>query len=136
MRLGHNWILKFGNVAGSMRCIEKKFKLVPLKNEEYKGLRFRDCDYTLVVDVCLHRVDEDVSGLIFQEWDPSSDTDASQAPVTMIVKSLDLCVSDFDLREVIPLQLESVTRGGQRTRDTTLKVDPRHGYQEVFTVPG
>ena len=42
MRPGHHWILKFGNVAGSMSCVEKKFKLAPRKYEEYKGLRFRD----------------------------------------------------------------------------------------------
>jgi hypothetical protein len=56
MRLDHNWILKFGKVAGSMSCVEKKFKLAaaPRKYEEYKGLRFRDGDCTLVVDVWLH----------------------------------------------------------------------------------
>ena len=60
---------------------------------------------SLVFDVWFHRVDNDVSGLTFEEWDPSVDTDASQTPVTMIVNSSDLCVVDFDLR-VIPLQLE------------------------------
>ena len=55
------------------------------KCEEYKDLRFRDGDCVLVVDVSLHRVDEDVSGLTFEEWDPSGDTDVSQVPVTMIV---------------------------------------------------
>ena len=84
---GHNWILKFGNVTGNMTCVEKKFKCPPHKYEECKDLRFRDCDCTLVVDVWLHRVDEEVSGLTFQEWDPSEDTDDSQSPVTMIVSS-------------------------------------------------
>jgi hypothetical protein len=65
MRPGHHWILKFGNVAGSMSCVEKKFKLAPRKYEEYKDLRFRDGDCGLVVDVWLHRVDEDASGLTF-----------------------------------------------------------------------
>ena len=60
---------------------------------------------SLVVDVWFHRVDKDVSGLTFEEWDPSVDIDVSQTPVTMIVNSSDLCVVDFDLR-VIPLQLE------------------------------
>ena len=49
-----------------------------------------------MVDVWLHRVDEDASGLTFQEWDPSADTDASQAPAAIIVNS-----SDFDMRVVI-----------------------------------
>jgi hypothetical protein len=60
-------LLKFGMVAGSMSCVEKEFKLGPCKYEEYKGLRFRDGDCALVVDVCLHRVDEDASGLTFEE---------------------------------------------------------------------
>jgi hypothetical protein len=46
-------------------------------------------------------VDEDVSGLTFQEWDPSSDTDAFQAPGTMIVNSSELRAADFDLAEVM-----------------------------------
>ena len=48
---GHKWILRFGNVVGSTSCVEKKFKLAPHKYEEYKGLRFRDGDCALVVDV-------------------------------------------------------------------------------------
>jgi len=30
-----NWILKFRNVAGSMSCVEKEFKLKVHKYEEY-----------------------------------------------------------------------------------------------------
>ena len=52
------------------------------KYEEYKGVRFGNGDCALVVDVWLHRVDEDDSGLTFEEWDPSADTDASEVPVT------------------------------------------------------
>ncbi len=55
-----------------------------LKYEEYKGVRFGNGDCVLVVDVWVHRVDEDASGLTFEEWDPSlapsADTDASEAP--------------------------------------------------------
>jgi hypothetical protein len=40
----------------------------------------------------------------------------------MIVNSSELCAAGFDLREVIPLQLEEAARGGQRrTRDVALK---------------
>jgi hypothetical protein len=74
-----------------------------------------------VVDVWLHRVDEDVSGLTFEEWDPSADTDASEAPVAMIVNSSELRATGFDLREVLPLQLETAARGGQCTRGAALK---------------
>jgi hypothetical protein len=74
-----------------------------------------------VVDVCLYRVDEDASGLTFEKWDPSADTDASQAPVAMIVKSSELSAAGFDLREVIPLQLEAAARRGRRTCGAALK---------------
>ena len=84
-------------------------------------MRFGNGDCALVVDVWLHRVDEDASGLTFEEWDPSADTDASEAPVPMIVNSSELCATGFDLREVIPLQLEAAARGGQRTRGAVLK---------------
>ena len=91
------------------------------KYEEYKGVLFGNGDCDLVVDVCLHRVDEKPSGLTFEEWDPSADTDASEAPVAMIVNSTELRVTGFDLREVIPLQLETVGRGVRGTCDTALK---------------
>jgi hypothetical protein len=38
-------------------------------------------------------VDEDDSGLTFEEWDPSEDTDASEAPVAMIVNSSEMCAA-------------------------------------------
>ncbi len=55
--------------------MENKFKLVTRQYEEYKGLLFGNGNYTLLVDVCLYRLDEDASGLTFEEWDPSGDTD-------------------------------------------------------------
>jgi hypothetical protein len=39
----------------------------------------------------------------------------------MIVNSSELRAAGFDLREVIPLQLEAAACGGQRTRDTVFK---------------
>ena len=110
---GHFLSLKFGKVAGSNSCVEKKFKFGARKYEEYKGVRFGNGDCALVVD-------EDASGLTFEEWDPSADTDASEAPVAMIVNSSELRVAGFDLRKVIPFQLETVARGGQRTRGAAL----------------
>jgi hypothetical protein len=64
VRPGH--FLKFGKVPGSNSCIEKKFMLGTRKYEEYKGVRFGNGDCALVVDVWLHRVDEDASGLTFE----------------------------------------------------------------------
>ncbi len=84
------WLLKFGKVPGSNRCVEKKFMLGNRMYKEYKDVRFGNGDCALVVDVWLHRVDEDASGLTFEEWDPSADTDASEAPVAMIVNSSEL----------------------------------------------
>jgi hypothetical protein len=118
---GHFWLLKFGKVPGSNSCVEKEFKLATRKYEEYKDVRFGNGDCTLVFDVWLHRVDEDALGLTFEEWDPSADTDASEAPVAMIVNSSELRAAGFDLREVIPLQPEAVARGARRTRGAALK---------------
>jgi hypothetical protein len=66
-------------------------------------------------------VDEDASGLTFEEWDPSADTDTSKVPVAMIVNSSKLRTAGFDLREVIPLQLEMTKRGARRTHGAALK---------------
>ncbi len=41
--------------------------------------------------------------------------------MAMIVNSSELRAAGFDLREVIPLQLEAEARGGQRTRDAAPK---------------
>ncbi len=109
MRPRHFWLLKFGKVAGSNRCVEKKFKLDTHQYEEYKDVRFGNGDCALVVDVCLHRVDEDASGLTLEEWDPSADTDASETPVVMIVNSSELRAGGFDLREVIPMYSPWIT---------------------------
>jgi hypothetical protein len=101
---------KFGKVPGSNSYVEKKFKLVTHKYEEYKGVCFGNGDCALVVDVWLNRVDEDASGLTFEEWDPSADTDASESPVAMIVNSSKMCFTGFDLREVIRESLDDTLR--------------------------
>jgi hypothetical protein len=131
VRPGHFWLLKFGKVPASNSCVEKNFKLGTRKYEEYKDVRFGNGNCTLVVDVCLHRVDEDASGLTFEEWDPSADTDTSEAPVTMIINSSELRATGFDLGEVLPLQLEAEARGGQRTRGAVLRayVSPQQPWK-------
>ena len=103
------------------------------KYEEYKGVCFYNGDFTLVVDMSLHRVDEDDSeaGLTFQEWDPSVDTDDSQTPVSMIVNSRQLRSIDFDLRKVIPLQLEAVSLGRPAYACTTLSTYVSHHKTHV-----
>ncbi len=57
--------------------------------------------------VWLYRVDKDTSGLMFE--DPSADTDDAQVPMAIIVNLSELRAADFDLREVIPPQLEAVS---------------------------
>ncbi len=54
-----------------MSCVEKEFILGTRKCEEYKGRRFYNGDCVLVVDVCLHRVDEDAS---LQSYSPPVST--------------------------------------------------------------
>ena len=87
MRPGHFWIYKLGTFPGSMTCVERKFELQDRKCkwEEYKGTRYSDGDSALVVELWLHRVADDLSGLTFQEWDPSAGSDDTSAPVAILV---------------------------------------------------
>ena len=99
-----------------MSCVEKKFVRQTPKWEEYKGTRYYDGYKALVFELWLHRVADDLSGLTFQEWDPSAGTEDASDLVTMVLNSSELRVTDFHLVEVRSLQLDSVTRGGRRTR--------------------
>jgi hypothetical protein len=123
MRPGHFWICKLGTFPGSMTCVERKFELQDRKCnwEEYKGTRYSDGDSTLVVELWLHRVADDLSGLTFQEWDPSAGSDDTSAPVAMLVNSSELRAADFPLTEVRPLQLDAVACGGRRTRGAAVR---------------
>ena len=69
----------------------------------------------------LHRVVDDTSGLTFQEWDPSTGTDDTSAPVAMLVNSSELRAAHFPLAEMRPLHLDAVTRGGRRTRGAAVR---------------
>jgi hypothetical protein len=62
-----------------------------------------------------------LSGLTFQEWDPSSSTGDTSAPVTMLVNSSELCATNFHLSKVSPLQLDVVTLGVRRTRGESVR---------------
>jgi hypothetical protein len=78
-------------------------------------------DSALVVELWFHRVDDDLSGLTFQEWDPSPGSDDTRVPVTMLVNSSELSATDFPLTEVRPLQVDTVARGGRRTRGAAVR---------------
>ncbi len=122
-RSGHFWIWKLGTFPGRMTCVERKFELQDRKCkwEEYKDTRYSDGDRSLVVELWLHRVADDVSGLTLQEWDPSAGSDDTSAPVAMLVNSSDLLAADFPLTEVRPLQLETVAHGDRRSRGTAVR---------------
>ena len=119
-RPGHHWLCELGDAGDGTSC-EKKFELGPRKWEDYKGTRFYNGDQALVIKRWLNRVDEDASGLTFEEWDPASEADTSQEPVAMIINSIELREAGFKLKEVLPLQLESAARGGMRTRGAGLR---------------
>ena len=62
-------------------------------------------------------MEEDASGLTFQEWTP--DVDTSRTPVSMLINSSELCVTGFKLKEVFPPSLEAAAC--VRTRGTGLR---------------
>ena len=73
-------------------------------------MHFYDGERALVIKRWLNRVDEDASGLTFEEWDPTENFDSSQMPVAMIINSSELRAAGFTLREVFPLELEAAAR--------------------------
>jgi hypothetical protein len=56
-------------------------------------------DSALVIKRLLNRVEEDLSGLTFQEWTP--DVDTSRPPVAMLINSSELRAVGFKLREML-----------------------------------
>ena len=71
----------------------------------------KDC--ALVIKRWLNRVEEDESGLTFQEW--TSDVDTSRTPVTILINSSELRTAGFNLKEVLSVALEAAARGGMCT---------------------
>ena len=64
-------------------------------------------------------MEEDASGLTFQEWTP--DVDTSRPPVAMLINSSELRTTGFKLKEVMSPALEAATRGGMRSRGAGLR---------------
>ena len=56
----------------------------------------------LVIKRWLNHVDEDASGLTFEEWDPTENVDTSQMPLAMVMNCSKLRAAGFTLREVFP----------------------------------
>jgi hypothetical protein len=99
MSPGHFWICKLGTVPGSMCCVEKKFELQgnKYKWEEYNGTKYSQGDSVLVVELWLHRVADDTSGLTFQECDPSEGTDDTRTRGAVVRKIQGVGKSTFVL---------------------------------------
>ena len=81
-------------------------------------------------------MEEDTSGLTFQEW--TQDVDTSRPPMTMIMYSIELRDTGFKLKEVFPPGLEPDVRGGLHTRGEgrrSLEVmDPKRIVLSVDTI--
>jgi len=121
LRPGHHWLFEFGDGGKGSSC-EKLFSLPQLRSGVvYKGTRFYNGNRALRLKRWLHRVDEDASGLTFEEWDPIKDADDSQTPVPMIISSSVLRGASFNLQEVIPPALEASARSGRHTRGAGLR---------------
>ncbi len=71
-----------------------------------------DGDRDLVVELWLYRVADDLSGLTFQEWDPSAGSDDTSVQVEMLVNSSQFAPRTSPVRV---LQLDEVARGTTRT---------------------
>ena len=93
-----HWLCEFGDAGNGTSC-ERKFNLGHRKCEDYRGTRFYNQDSALVIKTWLNRVEEDVSGLTFQEWTP--DVDTSRTPVAMLINSSELRATGFKLKEVL-----------------------------------
>ena len=97
-RPDHHWLCEFGDAGNGTSCV-KQFNLDHRKREDYRGTRFYNKECALVIKRWLNRVEEDPSGLTFQEWTP--DVDTSQTPLTMLINSIDLRAAGFKLKEVL-----------------------------------
>jgi len=113
MRPGHHWFFKFGDAGDGASC-EEKFNLTCHTWEDYKGTQFYNVHQALVVERWLNRVEEDASGLTFEELNPIQDADTLQPPVAMLINSSELRAAGFTLGEVIPPALEAAARDSRR----------------------
>ena len=83
-----HWLCEFGDAGNDTSC-ERQFNL------DHRGTRFYNQDSVLVIKRWFNRVEEDASGLTFQEWTP--DVDTSRPPVAMLINSSELSTAGFKL---------------------------------------
>jgi len=103
---GLSLALQFDKADDATSC-KKHFTLDGRKWEACKSKRFYNGECARVVKWWLKRMDEDASGLIFEESNPTQDADASQLPVAMLINSSKLHAVGFKLKEVLAPQLEA-----------------------------
>ena len=87
MRPGHHWFCEFGGAGNGTSC-SRQFNLDHRECEDYRDTHFYNQDSALVINRWLNRVEEDPSGLKFQEWTP--DVDTSRPPVGILINSSEL----------------------------------------------
>ena len=132
-RPGHFWIFEFGE-ASQGSSVEKEFHLQGRRSEVYKGTRFTHGDKCLIVKRYLHRVPEDEAGLLFEEWQPQQDVDASIPEEPMIINSSELRAAGFKMTEVIPPALEQAARRGGAGRRKGAGLRRVGGLPQRFTL--
>jgi hypothetical protein len=86
MRPDHHWIYEFGDAGNGTSC-DRQFNLDRRQCEHYRDTRFYNKDSVLVIKRWFNRVEEDASGLTFQER-----------------------AAGFKLPQVFPPALEAATR--------------------------
>jgi hypothetical protein len=114
------WVVKVLHSVnpGVWGCVQAQTQWSPeedthMRPGHHRGTLFYNKDSALVIKRWFNRVEEDVSGLTFQEWTP--DVDTSRPPVSMLINSSELRSAGFKFKEVLPPALEAVahvlTRG-------------------------
>ena len=70
-------------------------------------MQFYDGERALVIKRWLKSVDEHVSGLTIEEWDPIENIDFLLMPMVIIINSSELKATHFMIREVFLPELEA-----------------------------
>ena len=77
---------------------------------------------------------EDEAGLLFEEWQPQQDVDASIPEEPMIINSSELRAAGFKMTEVIPPALEQAARRGGAGRRKGAGLRRVGGLPQRFTL--
>ncbi len=114
MRPDHHWLCEFGDTGNGTSC-ESQFNLGHHQCEDYRVTHFYNKDSTLVIKCWINRVEEDASGLTFQEWTP--DVDTSRPPVDSLINSSELRDMVSSSRKCFPQHLRHLFACAREERD-------------------